>query len=205
MVNKSHWEDVYTRKRPDEVSWFLKSPNMSMDLIKQLGLKNSDRIIDVGGGASRLVDSLLLEGFQKVSVLDLSVVSLKTSQERLGPKALDVTWLEADITKFQLPENEYKLWHDRAVFHFMTSYEKRDAYIKNLKTALSYSGFAIISTFSENGPEKCSGLPVMRYSIDGLSDQLGPEFTLIKSASESHNTPSGGTQEFVYGLFNYCS
>lgn len=203
MANKTHWEEVYTQKRSDEVSWFLESATMSLDLIHQISLKHSDRVIDVGGGASRLVDALLLEGFNQLTVLDVSGAALNAAQNRLGSQAVQITWLEADITQYRLPDSSYQLWHDRAVFHFMTTPEQRAAYKSNLKAALRCSGYAIIATFAENGPQKCSGLPVQRYSVEALCGELGSEFVLLESCRESHKTPSGNIQEFIYCLFKY--
>ena len=201
MAGKAHWEDVYTQKRPDEVSWFLETATQSLDLINAIGPQPSDAIIDVGGGASRLVDALLAAGFSDLSILDLSAAALKAAQDRLGDKASRVQWIEADITQIELAPARYDIWHDRAVFHFMTTKEQRAAYKRNLTNALRPSGHVIIATFAENGPEKCSGLPVQRYSVEALSAELGPDFTLIKSCREAHRTPWGSVQEFIYCLF----
>ena len=201
MAGKAHWEDVYTQKRPDEVSWFLETATQSLDLINAIAPQPSDAIIDVGGGASRLVDALLAAGFSDLSILDLSAAALKAAQDRLGDKASRVQWIEADITQIELAPARYDIWHDRAVFHFMTTKEQRDAYKRNLTNALRPSGHVIIATFAENGPEKCSGLPVQRYSVEALSAELGPDFTLIKSCREAHRTPWGSVQEFIYCLF----
>lgn len=201
MAGKAHWEDVYTQKRPDEVSWFLETATQSLDLINAIAPQPSDAIIDVGGGASRLVDALLAAGFSDLSILDLSAAALKAAQDRLGDKASRVQWIEADITQVELTPVRYDIWHDRAVFHFMTTKEQRAAYKRNLTNALRPSGHVIIATFAENGPEKCSGLPVQRYSVEALSAELGPDFTLIKSCREAHRTPWGSVQEFIYCLF----
>ena len=201
MESKSHWEGVYNQKKPDAVSWFLESATTSLNLIHQIGLKHSDSIIDVGGGASRLVDDLLQQGSDNLTVLDLSGSALQAAQERLGARANGITWLEADITQPALASSKYQLWHDRAVFHFMTTSEQRAAYKNNLKTALSPTGYIIIATFAENGPEQCSGLPVQRYSVESLSKELGSEFVLLNSFREPHKTPSGNTQEFIYCLY----
>ena len=201
MESKAHWEGVYNQKKPDEVSWFLESATTSLNLIHQIGLKQSDPIIDEGGGASRLVDDLLQQGSDNLTVLDLSGSALQAAQERLGARANGITWLEADITQPIPTSSKYQLWHDRAVFHFMTTPEQRAAYKNNLKTALSPTGYLIIATFAENGPEKCSGLSVQRYSVEDLSEELGSDFVLLKSCRESHKTPSGNTQEFIYCLY----
>ena len=201
MAGKAHWEEVYTQKRPDEVSWFLETATQSLDLINAIAPQPSDAIIDVGGGASRLVDALLAAGLSDLSILDLSAAALKAAQDRLGDKASRVQWIEADITQIELAPARYDIWHDRAVFHFMTTKEQRAAYKRNLTNALRPSGHVIIATFAENGPEKCSGLPVQRYSVEALSAELGPDFTLIKSCREAHRTPWGSVQEFIYCLF----
>ena len=201
MESKAHWEGVYNQKKPDEVSWYLESATTSLNLLHQIGLKHSDSIIDVGGGASRLVDDLLQQGFENLTVLDLSGSALKAAQARLGARANGITWLEADITQPTLASSKYQLWHDRAVFHFMTTPEQRASYKKNLDIAVRPSGYAIIATFAENGPEQCSGLPVQRYSVESLSKELGSEFVLLNSCRESHKTPSGNTQEFIYCLY----
>lgn len=201
MESKAHWEGVYNQKKPDEVSWYLESATTSLNLLHQIGLKHSDSIIDVGGGASRLVDDLLQQGFENLTVLDLSGSALKAAQARLGARANGITWLEADITQPTLASSKYQLWHDRAVFHFMTTPEQRASYKKNLDIAVRPSGYAIISTFAENGPEQCSGLPVQRYSVESLSKELSSEFVLLNSCRESHKTPSGNAQEFIYCLY----
>jgi len=201
MESKAHWEGVYNQKKPDEVSWYLESATTSLNLLHQIGLKHSDSIIDVGGGASRLVDDLLQQGFENLTVLDLSGSALKAAQARLGARANGITWLEADITQPTLASSKYQLWHDRAVFHFMTTPEQRASYKKNLDIAVRPSGYAIIATFAENGPEQCSGLPVQRYSVESLSKELGSEFVLLNSCRESHKTPSGNAQEFIYCLY----
>lgn len=204
MTGKEHWEEVYTQKRPNEVSWFVETASMSLSLIHLTDLTRTDPIIDVGGGASRLVDALFEEGFESVCVLDISAAALKAAQDRLGSKADAITWLEADLTKPQTFATTFRLWHDRAVFHFMTTPEQRTAYKNNLRNALKPAGFAIIATFSETGPEKCSGLPVQRYSAESLSTELGQDFKLLNTQHESHTTPWGSTQDFVYCLFKYC-
>jgi hypothetical protein len=141
------------------------------------------------------------EGFDDLSVLDLSGAALKAAQERLGTRADRVSWIEADITQVELAASHYQLWHDRAVFHFLTTPEQRTAYKRVLKNALRPSGFLIMATFAENGPEKCSGLPVQRYSVEALSAELGADFKILKSCREAHHTPWGSVQEFIYCLF----
>ena len=201
MAGKAHWEEVYKQKRPDEVSWFLETATLSLNLICELGLKADDGVIDIGGGVSPLVDGLLDAGFHDVSILDLSGAALKVAQDRLSAKAERVSWIEADITQVELAPSRYQLWHDRAVFHFMTTQDEREAYKRNLVRALRPAGYAIIATFAEDGPEKCSGLSVQRYSTETLSAELGASFSLLKSCRETHRTPWGSEQQFIYCVF----
>jgi SAM-dependent methyltransferase len=169
---------------------------MSLRLIAETGIDKTAAIIDVGGGASTLVDGLLAAGFGEVTVLDLSGAALAVSRARVGNAA--VQWIEADITQAALPAQHYDVWHDRAVFHFLVTPEDRAAYRKVLLNALKPCAHVIIATFAENGPMQCSGLPVQRYSIEGLCAELGEAFDLINSQQEAHLTPSGATQQFVY-------
>ena len=158
----------------------------------------SASILDVGGGASTLVDDLLTEGYRSLAVLDISTAALKASQTRLGPNADKIQWLVGDITSIELPDHAYDVWHDRAVFHFLTSPEQRQAYVHRVLRAVKPGGHIIVSTFDEDGPLQCSGLPVMRYSADGLHAEFGNPFELVRHEKEEHRTPSGGVQKFVY-------
>ncbi len=196
---QDHWQKVYSGKSETELTWFEDKPETSLSLIAQCA-KPSDRIIDVGGGASRLADELLILGFSDVSVLDVSEQALLQSQQRLGKRAKDVHWLVADITKWQ-PSRKYTLWHDRAVFHFLTQENQRQAYIDVLSQAVAPNGTVIIATFALDGPEKCSGLEVVRYSPKTLDAVLGNNFKLIESKQQHHQTPKGGTQFFQYSKF----
>ncbi|MGH8293474.1 MAG: class I SAM-dependent methyltransferase, partial [Gammaproteobacteria bacterium] len=175
-------------------------PEISLELIRTAGVRKTDALIDVGGGASRLVDALLAEGFADVSVLDISEIALDKDRARLGDAAARVHWIATDITKWR-PQRKYRLWHDRAVLHFLTDAAERAAYRKNLETALLPGGTAIIASFSLEGPESCSGLPVQRYSPDTLSVELGPRFDLRERREEAHLTPAGRTQHFQYSMF----
>lgn len=198
MQSKDHWEKVYATKAPDAVGWFQPRAEMSLDLIQATGVGKDAGIIDVGGGASTLVDGLLAEGYDDLTVLDLSAAALSAARKRLGEKERLVRWIEADITEVDLPRNRYDLWHDRAVFHFLTGPEQREAYVRTVFDAVKPGGHVIVATFAEDGPLQCSGLPVMRYRPDQLHDQFGEAFQLLEHRKEAHHTPSGAVQQFVY-------
>ncbi|MBB3059879.1 class I SAM-dependent methyltransferase [Microbulbifer rhizosphaerae] len=198
MQSKSHWEKVYTTKSEDEVSWFQEHAEVSLKLIEQTGAPKSAQIIDVGGGASTLVDDLLDRGYENLTVLDLSGAALESAKRRLGTKSERVQWLEANILETTLPERAYDIWHDRAVFHFLTKPEERKAYVKTVLRSVKPGGHVIVATFAEDGPEKCSGLPVMRYSADQLHGEFGAPFDLLGQEREEHHTPAGVIQRFVY-------
>lgn len=196
--SKSHWENIYKTKASTQVSWYQEHLQISLRLIEQTGIEKTARIIDIGGGASTLVDDLLKRGFKQITVIDISSAAIDAARKRPGSLADDVTWIEADITKVALPHHYYDLWHDRAVFHFLTSAEERQRYVETVKQSLKPRGHVIISTFAPDGPPKCSGLDVVRYSPKSLHDEFGNEFELIESASEAHVTPSGTKQKFIY-------
>lgn len=196
----SHWNDVYTRKKSDEVSWFRPHLERSMDLMTRAGITTSANVIDVGGGASTLVDDLLARGHQNVSVLDLSEKALDASKERLGERARNVIWLAGDITTLALPRHAYDFWHDRAVFHFLRDEAQRRNYVRAVRHALKPGGFIVVATFGPDGPTKCSGLDVMRYSADQLHGEFGGEFEKLENVTEVHETPWGAEQQFVYCL-----
>ena len=198
MQQKDHWENVYSNKPTTDVSWFQEHAEQSLRLIADTGVPLSASIIDVGGGASTLVDDLLAKGYTSLSVLDISSAALDAARARLGAQAAGVQWLEGDITKIQLPSHTYDVWHDRAVFHFLTSPEQRQAYVQLVLHAVKPGGHVIISTFAEDGPLQCSGLPVKRYSAGELHAEFGAPFELVKHEQEEHLTPSGNTQKFVY-------
>lgn len=201
MTRKSHWEKVYDERAPDEVSWHQKEPAQSLRLIKAAAPVQDAAVLDVGGGASVLIDRLLAEGYSRLAVLDVSGKALALAQARLGPAAARVRWLEADVTQAELPAGACDVWHDRAVFHFLTNPKDRRAYLSLMSRALGKNGQAVIATFSPAGPPKCSGLEVMRYSSETLARELGEGFRLVESAVESHETPFGTRQEFVYCRF----
>ena len=198
MQSKEHWEKVYTTKATDTVSWFQPHADLSLDLIKATGVSHDAAIIDVGGGASTLVDDLLANGYTDLSVLDLSAAALAAAQKRLGLQASKVQWIEADVTKADLPAKRFDVWHDRAVFHFLTSAEDRAAYVQTVFRAVKPGGHVIVATFAEDGPNQCSGLPVMRYRADELHAEFGEAFSLLSHRKEAHHTPSGTVQQFVY-------
>lgn len=198
MQAKDHWENVYSTKQTDAVSWFQPHADLSLDLIKATGAGREAGIIDVGGGASTLVDDLVADGYTDLAVLDLSEAALDAARKRLGPQAERVEWIVADITKAALGEQRYDIWHDRAVFHFLTDPADRAAYVQTVLRSVKPGGHVIVATFAEDGPLQCSGLPVVRYRPGELHDQFGAAFTLLKHRKETHSTPSGAMQQFIY-------
>jgi ubiquinone/menaquinone biosynthesis C-methylase UbiE len=201
MQSKAHWEKAYTTKASNEVSWFQEHAKVSLKLFRDAGISSSASIIDVGGGASTLVDDLLARGHKNVTVLDLSSAALATAKSRLGERAAQVRWVEANVLEADLPAHAYDLWHDRAVFHFLTTAEERHTYVQKVMRAVKPGGFVIVATFAEDGPVKCSGLPVMRYSANELQAEFGEPFQLLAHERESHHTPGGNEQKFVYCIF----
>jgi len=198
MDSKQHWEQIYTTKAPDNVSWFQERADQSLALIHGTGLGKDAAVIDVGGGASRLVDDLRHEGYTDLTVLDLSPAALNVAKQRLGNHANFVDWIAGDITKVNLQEKRFDIWHDRAVFHFLTDPVERKVYVEQVMRAVRPNGHVIIATFAENGPEKCSGLPVIRYCPETLHAEFGKAFHLVKHNKEVHHTPFGTEQQFVY-------
>lgn len=198
MQPKEHWERVYTTKPADGVSWFQDHAEQSLRLIRGTGVPLSAAVIDVGGGASTLVDDLLQDGYARLTVLDLSAAALAAARRRLGARADAVQWLEANITTTTLPAHAYDVWHDRAVFHFLTTPQERQAYVEAVLRAVKPGGHVIVATFAADGPTECSGLPVMRYSADELHAEFGAPFTLLRHEQEEHHTPFGTVQKFVY-------
>jgi SAM-dependent methyltransferase len=197
---QAHWENVYATKGENEVSWFQQSPAPSLDLIVQAGAVRNSAIIDIGGGASRLVDHLVEQGFEDVTVLDLSDAALTAAKARLGAPADRVQWLVADATIWE-PAKRYDIWHDRAAFHFLTDANDRAAYVARLTRGLKAGGHAIIATFALDGPEKCSGLPVARYDSASLGRTLGTTFKLVHTQRHEHATPWGSRQVFQFSVF----
>lgn len=196
----THWQNVYAAKPDTEVSWFQEDPAPSLELVAATGISAKADIIDVGGGASRLVDRLLDRGFSRLTVLDISANALALAQKRLGLRADGIDWIAADIRAWE-PSATFDLWHDRAAFHFLTEPVDREAYIARLTKAVRPGGHAIIATFAPDGPERCSGLPIVRYGPDDLARTLGPRFHLIESRRHDHETPGGATQRFQFCRF----
>jgi SAM-dependent methyltransferase len=195
---KAHWEAVYGSRAPAQMSWYQPQPTRSLELLDQLGVGPSTAIIDVGGGASTLVDALLDEQVDRLTVLDISGAALEQAKARLGPRSAAVVWIEADITRVDLEAGAYDVWHDRAVFHFLTNDEDRRRYVAAASRALRPGGAAVIATFSPQGPSRCSGLDVRRYDSESLARELGSEFVLERSLDDVHHTPSGSAQAFTY-------
>jgi SAM-dependent methyltransferase len=200
---QAHWEGVYTKKGENEVSWFQENPAPSLELIAQVGATPASAIIDIGGGASRLVDNLIDRDFEDVAVLDLSEAALEAAKARLGGRAARVHWIAADATVWE-PAKVYDVWHDRAAFHFLTEDRGRAAYVIRMERALKVGAHAIIATFALDGPERCSGLPVVRYDPLSLGQALGRAFRLVDSRQHTHATPWGSDQSFQFSVFRRC-
>jgi SAM-dependent methyltransferase len=200
MSTREHWDSVYAKKSPEEVSWYRPRLERSLSWIDGCGLDRAARVVDVGGGASTLVDDLLARGFECVSVVDLSARGLEHSCARLGDAAGRVQWLVGDATTRLFEDDTVDLWHDRAVFHFLVDEERRRAYVNHLRRCVRPGGFVIIATFGPGGPERCSGLPVARHAPAEVVEALGPGFELVDSAEEEHVTPAGTSQSFSHVL-----
>ena len=198
MDTSGHWNAIFAKKGPSEVSWYRPHLERSLRFVELADLSKEANILDVGGGASTFVDDLLARGFKNVTVLDLSGSAIAQSKARLGERANEVTWIVGDITHADLPEQRFDFWHDRAVFHFLNDAAARQRYIQAVRHALKPGGLIVVATFGPSGPERCSGLPVTRYSPEGIHDQFGNEFAKIGSDREIHRTPWGSEQEFVY-------
>ena len=196
--NKTHWETVYATKQPNEVSWTQDVPKTSLDFIHSFNMPKTAKIIDIGGGDSHLVDFLLKEGYENITVLDISENALERAKKRLGDKAHKVHWIVSDITTFK-PKTKYDVWHDRATFHFLTD-DNQIKYYKTL-TAKAVKGYLTIGTFSTNGPEKCSGLIIKQYDENALTKELSTDFDKIKCINENHTTPFGTQQNFTFCSF----
>jgi SAM-dependent methyltransferase len=200
MDTQTHWEKIYTEKAPDAVSWYRPHLETSLALIEQAAASCSASIIDVGGGESTLVDDLLARGYDSIIVLDISQTAIDANRKRLGKTSDRVYWVVADITKIELESGVYNVWHDRAVFHFLTSPRDRLAYVRQVTRAVRPGGNVIISTFGPEGPTKCSGLEVVRYDAESLHQEFGVHFRLLDSLKEMHRTPFGTVQQFLYCL-----
>ncbi len=203
MDRQAHWEGVYETKAETEVSWFQERPATSLALIAATGLGPDARMVDVGGGASRLVDHLVEKGWRSVTVLDIAAAALDRARRRLGERANLVQWLVADVTAWSAPPS-FDLWHDRAVFHFLTEPADRAAYAKTMAAAVPSGGHAIVGTFALDGPERCSGLPIQRYDADGLAGQFSAHFDLADARTEDHLTPAGKVQKFQFCRLRRC-
>jgi len=198
MDAKTHWEKVYTTKEPEEVSWYRPHLETSLALVERAAHSHSASIIDIGAGESTLVDDLLLRGYTNLTVLDVSQTAIDVTKKRLGSAAERVRWLVGDIVETELEPRAYELWHDRAVFHFLTTPEQRVAYVRQVTRAVKPGGHVIVSTFGPEGPTKCSGLEVVRYDAESLHGEFGERFRLVESSKELHQTPFGTTQQFLY-------
>lgn len=197
---KAHWENVYSTKRENEVSWFQEDPAPSLELIDVSKPALDSAIVDIGGGASRLVDALVAQRFRNVTVLDLSEAALAAARARLGRDADQVQWVAADVTKWH-PSQTFDIWHDRAAFHFLTDPIDRAAYVAHLENAMKPGGSIIIGTFALDGPERCSGLPVNRYDARSLGETLGSGFELVSTRRHEHATPWDAVQHFQFAVF----
>ena len=202
MDTQAHWESIHGTKAPNQVSWFRPHLQTSLALIERAAADRSASIIDVGAGASTLVDDLMQEGYRNITVLDISQAAIEVTKNHLGEASKSVRWLRADVTQGSLPAHAYDVWHDRAVFHFLTKPDERLAYVRNVALAVKPGGHVIVSTFGTEGPEKCSGLDVVRYDAGSLHQEFGPRFRLVESSKELHRTPFGTTQQFLYC---YCT
>lgn len=202
MDNQQHWDNIYGTKAPDQVSWFRPHLETSLSLIERATRGgHAAAVIDVGGGASTLVEDLVKQGYRNLTVLDISQAALDVTRGRLGDSSGSVRWILSDLTQTQLPERSFDVWHDRAVFHFLTASEDRLAYVRAVLFAVKRGGHIIMSTFGPDGPLKCSGLDVVRYDADSLLKEFGDTFRLVESFKELHQTPFGTTQQFLYCHF----
>lgn len=198
MDQETHWEKIYRQKAADTVSWYRRHLEASLALIERAAADNNASIIDVGGGESTLVDDLLVRGFKNITVLDISQTAIDVTKKRLGSAAERVHWLVTDITQAQLAPGAYDIWHDRAVFHFLSTADQRTSYVRQVMRAVRPGGHVVVSTFGPQGPTKCSGLDVVRYDADSLHHEFGTRFRMVESSTESHETPFGTTQQFLY-------
>lgn len=197
---KEHWQGTYATRREEELSWYQENPEVSLAMIHESGVGFDDPIIDVGGGSSLLVDCLLKEGYKDLTVLDISATALDRNRRHLGVDASRIEWIEQDITRF-MADRTYALWHDRAMFHFLTREKDRKAYKTALRKALRPAGQLVIAAFAIGGPVKCSGLDIVQYDAAGLGKELGTHFSLLEHRQEDHKTPAGRTQKFGYFRF----
>jgi SAM-dependent methyltransferase len=200
VSRQAHWSRVYATKSPDSVSWYRAHLEVALDLLAQAGLETQSRVIDVGGGTSTLVDDLLARGVRHVTVLDVAPEALAVSRARLAERAASVQWLAADVLEGPLPEGGFDFWHDRAVLHFLSDPDDTERYARQAALAVRSGGHAVISGFAPEGPERCSGLPVVRRSPEDIARLMGPGWSLVEQRTESHMTPGGNPQAFAYAL-----
>jgi ubiquinone/menaquinone biosynthesis C-methylase UbiE len=205
MDSRDHWETIYGTKAATDVSWYQLEATVSLQLIRQVAPSHTAAILDVGGGASTLVDSLVSLHYSNITVLDIAANALASARARLGSKAERVRWIAGDALAIDLPDHSIDVWHDRAVFHFLLSAEDRRRYVAQVKRVLRNDGHVIIATFAEDGPTRCSGLPVERYNAEQLHGEFGDEFRLLTSVRERHITPGGTHQSFRYCLCSYAA
>lgn len=198
MDRRAHWEEVYHTRAPDTVSWYQAEATLSRALIERLAPDRASRILDAGAGASVLVDALLASGYRDLTIVDVSPAALDIARRRLGAHAASVKWLEGDILAVPLPESAYDVWHDRAVFHFLTAPEERERYVARVRHAIRPGGLVLVATFAADGPTRCSGLNVERFSAESLHAAFGPDFELLETHRELHATPAGAEQAFTY-------
>jgi 2-polyprenyl-3-methyl-5-hydroxy-6-metoxy-1,4-benzoquinol methylase len=198
---KEHWETVYASKNPSDLSWYQAVPTVSLELIRAIKAPHDAPIIDIGGGASVLVDHLLKDGFSDISVLDIANAALNQAQKRLETRAAQVSWLEANILEAELPVRHYQIWHDRAVFHFLTEPKDQERYVAQLERSIAPGGHVIMATFALDGPTRCSGLSICQYDTSSLQKIFGSSFIFEDSRLETHQTPNGAEQYFQYVVF----
>lgn len=201
MDRFDHWEHIYRTKGPDQLSWFQAEARLSRQLIEAVAPDRAARVVDIGAGASTLVDGLLDAGYRDIMALDLSPTALALARTRLGAAASAVTWQAADVLQVDFPRHAFDVWHDRAVFHFLTEAADRTRYVQQVRHAVRPGGIVIVATFAEDGPTRCSGLDVARYAPDALCAEFGVGFALVENRRELHTTPSGATQAFIYCVF----
>jgi len=205
MNSKSHWEKVYRTKLPTQVSWYRPHLDVSLQLIEEAAPNRDAHVIDVGGGESTLVDDLLARGYHNLSILDISSTALDEAKQRLGATSHAINWLCGDVTTMPLPGHHYDVWHDRAVFHFLTDPVDRTAYVRQVARSVKPGGHVIVATFGPEGPTQCSGLDVVRYGPESLHREFGINFRLVKHLAELHRTPAGSIQQFTYCYCNVSS
>ena len=203
MDARAHWERVYQTKSPAETSWYEPHLQTSLEWMEHAAGERSASIIDIGGGESTLVDDLLATGYRDLTVLDIAEAALEKSRKRLGEAAKTVRWIVGDVTTVALPVRAYDVWHDRALFHFLTEPERRAAYVRQITASLKRGGQVVMATFGPKGPQKCSGFDTRRYDADSLLREMGPAFRLVRSATVEHRTPFGTTQQFLYCQFGF--